>query len=169
MEPSLVLLGYSPQTETIFEFGDRNQTIEQPTAIGTLNRPGILGMAGFEFPGNGLHDVLKGHNPEDLAVFVDDERELDPGRTEVLQQFHASQTFGHKDRRLKKAFARQVQGFAAQGCPQEGTRCDDAHHIMQPTANHREPGVLGCLQTAQVFFCRDEPIEHDDIPTRHHQ
>ena len=126
-------------------------------------------MAGFEFPGNGLHHVLKGHNAKYLAVFVDHERKLDPGRTEVLQQFHAGQAFRHKDRRLKEAFARQIQRFATQGCPQEGPRRDDAHHIMQPTAHHREPGVLGGLQTAQIFFRRDQPIQNDDIPTRHHQ
>ena len=118
MKTSLILLGHRTESKPVFEFRDRNQTIEQPTAVRPLHGPGVLGVARLEFARNRFHDVLQGDDSEDLTVLIDHEGKLNPRGTEILQQLHSGETFGHKNRRLQKAFAGQIERFTTQRCPQ---------------------------------------------------
>ena len=128
---------------------DLHATVDQPRAVGALDRVRLLDAVLAQLAGDRGQDVGRGDDALDDAVLVEHDRQAVGAAAEQLDQPHHGRALVHHHRRLGERG--EVEAATRQQCVEQLADMDDADKVVEATAAHGIAAVPAASSTVRSF------------------
>ena len=156
------------EIQQFLEVMDRHLSINQPRAVRALHRVSFLGrVGGRDLADEVLEEIVDRDEPFDVAVLVDDERDVRPGFLEHLEQAKCGNRAGHEQRRLCRVG--QVQWPATHATCQQVLLFHHADDVVQAAPRNRKARMRRRHDLFHRLFRWRVHVKPHDVVTRFHE